>query len=330
MPGPTLLTLPAELRQQIITETIFAEVTDDGYEISTPLSGVCKTLQADIDDVLPIWLPSTSASSVILTTNKAPVNGRGFRSLKKELKKRATRRIGGGAWSGISAITIRAYEAAPYYTIFNTFEPVRLTQTVREFRWHSGRRSLPASIKRVEFDLRIDSASLQALQQMPMGNQKDWWCEDLWTVTKCIERYTDVTFEVAGRLPESQVDALLHRQRKGGVHYWYWKQVYANLEKDHFAGFLGNVREARERLKIEEEAERQRKMEMKKYKKEFGKRMAELKKRKQEKNGDLSTAGGKRLKEDQGDVDGVSDGSFLDQPSMPFRSRDSLLDGPGQ
>ncbi|KAF2806069.1 uncharacterized protein BDZ99DRAFT_524297 [Mytilinidion resinicola] len=312
MPTATLLTLPAELRQQIITLTISATITDAAYHISTPLSSICRTLRADAAAALPLWLPAhNSPSAVISRPITTPVSSHPFASLSRLLAARATHRTSGRAWPGIAALTLRVFEPAPC----RPTGVARLTRSVRCLG------PLPTSVRRVAFDLALDARSLAGLAAKSARGQREWWCKVFGALARGVaanrgvveenqgvEENRGVEFEVLGRLPESQETAMVGLAPKTTHSYRGFLQRYGSVEEGLFEEFLGGVGERRERLRREEEVEGQRREEARRLKREVRKRMWEVKKRKRGKDdGDQSLEGTKRQKKDWGGFDGVAD-----------------------
>ncbi|KAF2495471.1 hypothetical protein BU16DRAFT_561757 [Lophium mytilinum] len=196
MPPTTLTSLPAELRQQILADTITIKISErDGFNLSTPAAGVCKLFLADVEEIRRSWLPPPSTPTII--QNPSGVDG--LVLLDAFYKERAedTKR----EWPGINSIRIYVFSTEttswpprPSYdkTVRNPLRPYGLFN----LRWtwvDEANFRLPSSIQHVVVDMNLPAAQVQRIEEagpdgphVPKGRknpyfkfQREYWSEAL-------------------------------------------------------------------------------------------------------------------------------------------------------
>ncbi|KAF2498787.1 hypothetical protein BU16DRAFT_305391 [Lophium mytilinum] len=333
MSSTTILSLPAELRQQIVAQTISATIDKKGYHITTPFSSVCKTLQADANEVLSLWLPTASADPLVFVKNPDPETFKHFHAFHQLLNERAAR-LKNSAWPGVSEITIQVFDQVWNGTnlLKGTHEVWRMSMGAAVYSsqccdWVTRLEGLPDSVKTVKFDLTLGVKETEAVREAEESMQKIFWYRLLQMVKVIVrpsrsllssDRVSTVQYEVVGTFPEWMEDAM---GTPSEVELKYYRGEPVSYGEGLFAGFMKNVHKKREaimlemktaaekkakkQLALENAREKMRKKMM--VKKDFGRRMVELKKRKRE-VGDVgeqsshTSNGVKRQKTEDGSV----------------------------
>ncbi|KAF2490219.1 hypothetical protein BU16DRAFT_543568 [Lophium mytilinum] len=276
MPPPTLTTLPAEIRQQIVAETITinvggAQASSNGphpFSLSTPLNGLCKILQADVEQIHRGWLPGPK--SILRISSPAAVRHlnrvqRYYRNLAE-----STRR----EWSSFEEIQVQLFSSEePRWTLATLEDQLpRLTveSLVRKMlvtsvsTWDTGAlrivqdwsntfQNIPDTIKRVAIDLTVPPALLKYLEERDTMFQQSFWKAAVLHMQAHLERLMPIVwvfcpgmssrrimgfaYELVGRLPESQVDAVVGLSYQ--PEYGDWWQFASSM---HLKGFMANAR----------------------------------------------------------------------------------------
>ncbi|KAF2494411.1 hypothetical protein BU16DRAFT_562070 [Lophium mytilinum] len=171
MSTQALETLPAEIRQQIVANTITVIVNHDSFHTSTPLNGVCKTLQADITEVLRSWLPGPNSLEPIPN----PLAARNVKSVQTHYEKLAE--ASNREWRGIEKITILIFGTELPRWVHNYFSS-NLLEDVRCPDWISlfhELRELPETVKCVHVDLTPPPAMQEFLERYSTMQQLFWY-----------------------------------------------------------------------------------------------------------------------------------------------------------
>ncbi|KAF2806058.1 uncharacterized protein BDZ99DRAFT_103253 [Mytilinidion resinicola] len=345
MSGTTFLSLPAELRQHIISGTISAIINKKGYRISTPFFGVCKTLQADINEILPLWLPSASTDPLVLIKTPDPKTFTHFRAFQQLLNERATR-LKNCAWLGVPEITIQVFDQIWEGINFNEDKEglwrmckMAAVYSTQYSNWIDRLAELPESVKTVKLDLTLGPKEAMPLRTAHTELQKIFWYRALQLIEmishppryllspECVSK---AEYEVVGMFPEWAEVAMATPSIAEKV---YWKGEPVKFGEGLFASFLKNVQEKRQAIKLEMaiaaemEAKKQQTlvktrearetmMEKMMHQRDFGRRMSELKKRKREEDVDVehgsyqSPNEANRQKREYGCVDDDVGGGF--------------------
>ncbi|KAF2804666.1 uncharacterized protein BDZ99DRAFT_525497 [Mytilinidion resinicola] len=224
-----LLALPAEIRQQIICETFHVELMDSTYRVQSPLRGICKRLESDIEEVRSSWLPE----GTIDVSVKDTYGMYGFVPLQRDFELRAT--CSGRKWLGVQEVRLQCYldnaPPAPMPTL-SIFRNVMYQNNLD----HYDISMLPETVEKVVIDTTMPPKQLKAIEEAwPEGRcsidgrQEKFWLATLkhifvyisaysrrepsntlenegWIFTKVTDRM--VRLETNGKLPKSQVDAM--------------------------------------------------------------------------------------------------------------------------
>ncbi|KAF2498772.1 hypothetical protein BU16DRAFT_536770 [Lophium mytilinum] len=252
-----LLALPAEIRQQIVSETISVTV-GHGFHISIASTGICKTLQADANEVFRSWLPSATTRSPIVIERGSDACWADFNNLLSFLHKRAARLNRLLTWPGIEVVQINVFSQSGYRT-WDYWWSVR---------WVDKLQRLPRSVKCVKLDLTLKEETMRALQKEDVHVRKVHWY-GIVTIAQVIVKGVlddrpDISLEVVGEIPESEVGSVAHVAHPDpvpdlvsercyeldGLAERNYRKRFGPLEDGLLAKFVKKVTESPERREI--------------------------------------------------------------------------------
>ncbi|KAF2804665.1 uncharacterized protein BDZ99DRAFT_467349 [Mytilinidion resinicola] len=291
MARPNFLDLPAELRQQIASETMYIRIGRTQFRVTTPLCGVCKQLEADIDEMRNSWLPSATTDTSILLSYTKTTNALSCLSIHYNQLARSS----GRSWPGILHVRLRYWSnIIPPQRSSRTKSPLVLLKVVDlgTFRAHG----LPTSVQTFQLDLDMPPAIVKYLEDYwPGGSrlqgppiyelqQRFWWqnvasgVEKVYAFMKSHHGWKEegsrgrkyitvdgqeIEFKVIGKMPESQAEAMVH-----GENAKWWKLVNrpSTMILDGYLNDLKSMRlkmleKAIAQAKLSEQAPRKRKRE---------------------------------------------------------------------
>ncbi|KAF2498774.1 hypothetical protein BU16DRAFT_615774 [Lophium mytilinum] len=231
MAGPTLTTLPAELRQKIIAETITITISTTTPVFTplvhlcppiialgitataailltlsttnfTPFGDVCALLQADILALCASWLPTPTTPITLSQNTRA--SWAALAAFSTVVNARAAR-LNRRAWPGITTLTLRFLVPTSAPLDANLFESID-----PPFKWAKELRRLPASVKLIKLDLSLPDAHMTQLCAQELSTQRVFWYECFRAVRLLDDeaKRRGIVIEVLGELPRSQVAAL--------------------------------------------------------------------------------------------------------------------------
>ncbi|KAF2804257.1 uncharacterized protein BDZ99DRAFT_525852 [Mytilinidion resinicola] len=225
---PTLITLPAELRQQIIKDLFSVKLNEKGTHIMNSLDGVCKILQDDISASEKTWLPDSTTDILIEDEDGMEL----LEAAKKHFSKLPVASATGKVWPGITDIRVPFFHGDIEHRWARWAPPKDRNAHVNPMRWFQGNLRLdlvymaqaPPTVKRIKIDFTMPPKSLKFLEECGPGgayvpeneDPDDLWFEyqaPYWVKTDEGFRYfyprAGVPVEFVGTLPESQVPVVL-------------------------------------------------------------------------------------------------------------------------
>lgn len=187
MTPPTLLTLPAEIRQLIVAETVVVRLHQSKSLARTPLADVCQCLREDVRVVmdLRLWHPDPKTGSLVpIETHHDMYH---LPTIEQWYREGLSRRR--SPWEGIQEVQIRLFDETEIVnhgsTIFfqdlGSPTPTSLYKLTRNFyyamrniifsiEWlQSLARYLPHTVKRLKFDLMLPPKIEMILQMISPG-----------------------------------------------------------------------------------------------------------------------------------------------------------------
>ncbi|KAF2495472.1 hypothetical protein BU16DRAFT_610398 [Lophium mytilinum] len=241
----TLTSLPAEIRQKILSDTIGIKLGTNGLAVSSPAASVCRQLHADVKEIIPSWLPTASTSTIIQT----PTGMDKLHFLDHVLKQRAE--SSNRSWPGFQTIEVQLYtrdaervKKAPK-SEGHVRNPLRATGGLDgafnvPSTWARTFRRMPASIKHIVVDLTMPETQLQDIEAcgpdgalIPHGRsqrytrwQREYWRLALSTIADLVDEVQygqhwamhgrgatlpavgERSYEMIGKLPEGQVEVV--------------------------------------------------------------------------------------------------------------------------
>ncbi|KAF2801896.1 uncharacterized protein BDZ99DRAFT_527863 [Mytilinidion resinicola] len=206
MSPTTLLTLPAELRQKILSETIHIRFGTSGAAISSPAASACRQLRGDVKEILPSWLPTASTPTIIQT----PTGMDKLHVLDKVLKQRAE--SSNRSWPGFQTIQVQLFTRdavrvqKPRRSYWQVTNPLQHragmdgTFNVPSL-WANKFRGMPTSVKHVLVDLTMPETQLQDIEACGPGGpltpkgrilpytrwQRVYWCLTLSMIADLVD-----------------------------------------------------------------------------------------------------------------------------------------------